>query len=68
MKLLLFQAKKFYWASFSKTLDEASEQEVADIVAFLESLEGEFPEISLPRLPSRSGKSILEDQAPAAKE
>ncbi|WP_240928301.1 cytochrome-c peroxidase [Thalassoroseus pseudoceratinae] len=45
---------------------ELSNKEVADIVAFLESLEGEFPEITMPRLPSRSGKSVLEDQEPAA--
>lgn len=42
-----------------------SDKEVADIAAFLKSLEGEFPEITLPRLPSRSGKSVLEDQEPA---
>lgn len=41
---------------------ELSDKEVADIVAFLKSLEGEFPEITLPRLPSRSGKSVLDDQ------
>lgn len=45
---------------------ELSNKEVADIVAFLKSLEGEFPEITMPRLPSRSGKSVLEDQEPAA--
>lgn len=32
MKLLLFQAKKFYWASFSKTLEDAPAQEVAETV------------------------------------
>lgn len=32
MKLLLFQAKKFYWKSFSKTLDDVSEQDVAETV------------------------------------
>ena len=45
---------------------DLSDKEVADIVAFLRSLEGEFPGITLPRLPSRSGKSVLEDQEPAA--
>lgn len=45
---------------------ELSDTEVADIVAFLKSLEGKFPEITLPRLPSRSGKSVLEGQEPAA--
>ena len=32
MKLLLFQAKQFYWKSFSKTLADAPEQEVAGTV------------------------------------
>ncbi len=54
-----------------KTLDEAvrvmakvqlnktlNDQEVADIVAFLGSLTGEFPEQTMPRLPSYSGKTI----------
>ncbi|TWT61689.1 cytochrome c peroxidase [Rubinisphaera italica] len=45
---------------------ELSEKDVADIVEFLTSLDGEFPEITLPRLPSRSGESVLEDQQPAA--
>lgn len=46
----------------STQLDTAlSESETSDIVAFLESLVGEFPEISLPRLPSRSGESVLFD-------
>lgn len=45
---------------------ELSDREVADIVAFLESLEGEFPEITLPRLPSRSGQSVLDNQQSAA--
>lgn len=43
-----------------------SDKDVADIIAFLASLEGEFPEITLPRLPSRAGQSVLEDQEPAA--
>jgi len=45
---------------------ELTDREVADIVAFLKSLEGEFPEITLPRLPSRSGESVLDNQRPAA--
>lgn len=45
-----------------------SDQNVTDIVAFLTALDGKFPQISMPRLPSRPGESILEDQAPAAKE
>lgn len=42
-----------------------TDEEVSEIVAFLTSLEGEFPVITMPRIPSRSGQSILEDQAPA---
>lgn len=45
---------------------ELSSQEIADIVEFLKSLEGAFPEITLPRLPSRSGQSVLDNQQPAA--
>jgi len=45
---------------------ELAEQEVTDIVNFMGALEGEFPNITLPRIPSRSGHSILEDQDPAA--
>lgn len=44
---------------------ELSDKEVTDIVEFLKALEGDFPEITMPRLPSRSGKSVLEDQEPA---
>ena len=42
-----------------------SERDTADIVEFLKSLEGDFPEITLPRLPSRHGRSVLDDQEPA---
>lgn len=37
-----------------------SEQDVADIVAFLNSLTGEFPEITLPRLPDTAGRTLSE--------
>lgn len=56
-----------------KTLDEAvrvmastqldkelSDEQVADIVAFLNALTGEFPEQPLPRLPGTPGKSIVD--------
>src|SRR5262245_23876226 len=33
MKLLLFQAKKFYWKSFFKTLEDMPDQEVAETVS-----------------------------------
>jgi hypothetical protein len=32
VKLLMFQAKRFYWASYSKTLETVAEQEVAETV------------------------------------
>ena len=38
---------------------ELTDDEVSDIVAFFSALEGKFPEITLPRIPSRSGKSIM---------
>ena len=37
---------------------DLSDQEVADIVAFLESLTGEIPQIALPRLPETMGVSL----------
>lgn len=47
-------------------LDEKlAAKDLDDIVAFLGALEGKFPEITLPRLPSRSGYSVLENQEPA---
>jgi len=45
--------------------EELTGQEVRNIVAFLTALEGEFPAITMPRLPSRSGESVLENQKPA---
>lgn len=42
---------------------ELTDDEVADLIAFMKSLEGEFPERTLPRLPqlpSRSGVSVLQ--------
>ncbi len=38
---------------------ELSDKDVNDIVAFLESLTGEYPEITMPRLPATKGTSIL---------
>lgn len=56
-----------------KTLDEAvrvmaktqldkdlSKQQVADIVAFLNGLTGEFPQISMPRLPATPNRSLVD--------
>jgi len=57
----------------AKTLDEAvrvmassqlnktlPEEQVADVVAFLNALTGEFPEQVLPRLPMTPGRSVIE--------
>ncbi len=38
---------------------DLSNEQVADIVAFLNTLSGEFPEITLPRLPETPGKSFF---------
>lgn len=45
---------------------ELSDSDVADIEAFFGSLEGRFPEITLPRLPSRPGKSVIEEVVPTS--
>ncbi|QDU89673.1 Cytochrome c551 peroxidase precursor [Pirellulimonas nuda] len=39
--------------------EDLDDAQVADLVAFLGSLEGPFPEIAIPHLPSRAGESIL---------
>lgn len=38
-----------------------SKTEVADIMSFLTSLEGTFPEIVLPRIPSRTGATLINE-------
>ena len=38
---------------------DLSDEDVADIVAFLSSLTGEYPQITMPRLPATKGVSIL---------
>ncbi len=38
---------------------ELTDAEVTDLTAFMEALEGEFPNLTFPRLPSRSGESVL---------
>ncbi|UCB54424.1 MAG: c-type cytochrome [Thiotrichales bacterium] len=40
---------------------ELPDGDVADIVAFLTALTGEYPEISMPRLPATAGASIIAD-------
>ena len=42
----------------NKDLQDA---DIQDIVAFLGSLTGEYPEITMPRLPATSGTSIVAD-------
>lgn len=38
---------------------DLSDQDISDIVAFLNALTGEFPEITMPRLPVKPGTSII---------
>jgi len=38
---------------------DLSDKDAADLVAFLESLTGQFPEITLPRLPETDGNSLV---------
>ena len=40
--------------------EELTDQQVGDIVAFLKTLTGEFPEITLPRLPATSEQTVLD--------
>lgn len=46
---------------------DLTQQQLEDIVAFLGALTGEFPEMTLPRLPSRSGEAVIRatDMPPA---
>ena len=46
-------------SQLNKTL---SEKEVDDIVTFLGALTGEYPEITMPRLPATSGYSLVADK------
>lgn len=61
MKLLLFQAKRFYWQSFSKTLDEVADHDVSEtventVVVFLHA-EAEDEE-ARPKLETKVVKNI----------
>lgn len=38
---------------------DLTKQQIQDLLAFMEALTGEFPEMALPRLPSRSGESVI---------
>ena len=60
MKMLLFQAKKFYWKSFSKTLDDAPEQDVEETVtdAVIVFLHAEAEDEAKPKLETKVVKNI----------
>lgn len=60
MKLLLFQAKKFYWSSFSKTLDDVPEQEVTETVhdAVVIFFHAEAEDEQKPKLETKVVKNI----------
>ncbi len=45
---------------------ELPASDVNDIAAFLTALEGDFPEITLPRLPSLSGESVIDEALPTS--
>jgi cytochrome c peroxidase len=36
-----------------------TDEDVSELIAFLSTLEGSFPEISMPHLPSRAGESVM---------
>lgn len=46
--------------------EELTDAELADLTAFMEALEGDFPDLSFPRLPSRSGESVIHADADTA--
>ena len=60
MKLLLFQAKTFYWKSFSKTLEAVADQSVAETVpnALVVFLHAEAVDESTPKLETKVVKNI----------
>ena len=60
MKLLLFQAKKFYWASYSKTLDDVPEQDVENTVedALVVFLHAEAADEENPKIETKTVKNI----------
>lgn len=60
MKLLLFQAQKFYWASFSKTLDSVPAQDVSETVeeALVVFYHAEAADEENPKLETKMVKNI----------
>jgi hypothetical protein len=60
MKLLLFQAKQFYWKSFSKTLERVPDQDVTETVpeAVVVFLHAEAEDEAKPGLETKVVKNI----------
>ena len=60
MKLLLFQAKQFYWKSFSKTLETVPDQDVTETVpaAVVVFLHAEAEDEARPGLETKAVKNI----------
>jgi len=60
MKLLLFQAKKFYWKSYSKTLDDMPDQDVEKTVldAVVVFLHAEAEDETNPKIETKVVKNI----------
>ena len=60
MKLLLFQAKQFYWQSFSKTLEEVADQDVSETVenTLVVFLHAEAEDEAKPKLETKVVKNI----------
>jgi len=60
VKLLLFQAKRFYWQSFSKTLDDVADQDVSETVenTVVVFLHAEAEDEAKPKLETKVVKNI----------
>jgi len=60
VKLLLFQAKQFYWQSFSKTLDDVPDQDVSETVenTVVVFLHAEAEDETQPKLETKVVKNI----------
>jgi hypothetical protein len=60
VKLLLFQAKRFYWQSFSKTLDDVTDQDVSETVenTLVVFLHAEAEDEAKPKLETKVVKNI----------
>jgi len=60
VKLLLFQAKRFYWQSFSKTLEDVADQDVSETVenTLVVFLHAEAEDEAKPKLETKVVKNI----------